>query len=163
MGLVQHESTASLLLRNLIFTVLQPGLVAGVIPYYILGGEIKLETPWEFHTYAGVIVFVIGLIIMLRCIAQFAWEGKGTLSPIDPTKRLVVRGLYHRSRNPMYVGVMLILIGEAIATQSVALWVYLGIIFLAFNLFIRLHEEPRLRKDFGEEYLLYCSKVRRWL
>jgi protein-S-isoprenylcysteine O-methyltransferase Ste14 len=122
-----------------------------------------LQTPWQFYTYAGVILLVIGLIIMLRCIAQFVWEGKGTLSPIDPTKRLVVRGLYHRSRNPMYVGVMLILIGEAIATQSVALWIYLGIIFLAFNLFIRLHEEPRLRKDFGEEYLLYCSKVRRWL
>lgn len=162
MDFQKQESTASLLLRNLVFTVLQPGLVAVVIPYYILGGEIKLETPWQLHTYGGVIVFAIGLVVMLRCIIQFALEGKGTLSPIDPTKRLVVRGLYRYSRNPMYVGVMMILIGEAIVTQSATLWIYLAIIFIAFNLFIMLHEEPRLRKVFGEEYLLYCEKVRRW-
>lgn len=162
MDFQKQESTVSLLLRNLVFTVLQPGLVAVVIPYYILGGEINLETPWQTHTYGGIIVFAIGLIVMLRCIIQFAFEGKGTLSPIDPTKRLVVRGLYRYSRNPMYVGVMMILIGEAIVTQSATLWIYLAIIFLAFNLFIMLHEEPRLRKVFGEEYLLYCEKVRRW-
>jgi protein-S-isoprenylcysteine O-methyltransferase Ste14 len=108
------------------------------------------------------IVFAFGLIITLRCILQFALEGKGTLSPIDPTKRLVVRGLYRYSRNPMYVGVMMILIGEAIVTQSATLWIYLAIIFIAFQLFIMLHEEPRLRKDFGQEYLVYCGKVRRW-
>lgn len=160
----EQESTASLLLRNLIFTVLQPGLVAGVIPYYILGGELRaLETPWQFHTYAGLFILAIGLVIMLRCILQFALEGKGTLSPVDPTRRLVVRGLYRYSRNPMYVGVMMILVGEAIATESTSLWIYLAIVFIAFNLFIFLHEEPRLRKDFGEEYILYCRNVRRWI
>lgn len=163
MDIQQQESTASLLLRNLIFTVLQPGLVVGVVPYYILGGELPLSKPWQFHTYGAFIVIVIGLIIMLRCIVQFASEGKGTLSPIDPTKRLVVRGLYRYSRNPMYVGVMMILVGEAIVTASPSLWIYLSIIFLAFNLFIMLHEEPRLRKDFGDDYLRYCEKVRRWL
>ena len=163
MDIKQQESTASLLLRNLIFTVLQPGLVAGVIPYYILGGDIRLETPWSFQTYGGIFLLTAGLIIMLRCILQFVWEGKGTLSPIDPTRRLVVRGLYRYSRNPMYVGVMMILIGEALATQSTSLWIYLAIIFVAFNLFIVIHEEPRLRKDFGQDYLNYCDKVRRWV
>ena len=163
MDVQQQESTTSLLLRNLVFTVLQPGLVAVVIPYYILDGETTLEKPWQLHTYLGIIVFALGLIVMLRCILQFALEGKGTLSPIDPTKRLVVRGLYRYSRNPMYVGVMMILIGEAIITKSATLWIYLSIIFLAFNLFIMLHEEPRLRKVFGEEYLLYCQKTRRWI
>lgn len=162
MGVEKEESMASLLLRNLIFTVLQPGLVAGVIPYYLLDGKTNLEAPWQLHTYLGIIVFGLGLVITLRCILQFAFEGKGTLSPIDPTKRLVVRGLYRYSRNPMYVGVMMILIGEAIVAQSVTLWIYLAIIFLAFNVFIMLHEEPRLRKIFGDEYLLYCEKTRRW-
>jgi protein-S-isoprenylcysteine O-methyltransferase Ste14 len=162
MDFQKQESPASLLLRNLVFTVLQPGLVAVVIPYYILGREINLEKPWQLHTFGGMIVFAFGLIVMLRCILQFAFEGKGTLSPLDPTKRLVVRGLYRYSRNPMYVGVMMILIGEAIVTQSATLWIYLAIIFIAFHLFIMLHEEPRLRKDFGQEYLLYCEKVRRW-
>ena len=163
MDVEQQQSTASLLLRNLIFTVLQPGLVAVVIPYYILGGEITLKTPSTLLTYSGILLSTLGLIIMLRCILQFAWEGKGTLSPIDPTRHLVVRGLYRYSRNPMYVGVMLILIGEAILTQSASLWIYLTIIFIAFNLFILIHEEPRLKKDFGQEYLLYCKKVRRWI
>lgn len=162
MDFQKQESSASLLLRNLVFTVLQPGLVAVVIPYYILGGETNLEKPWQLHTILGMIVFAFGLTVMLRCILQFALEGKGTLSPIDPTKRLVVRGLYRYSRNPMYVGVMMILIGEAIFTQSATLWIYPAIIFIAFHLFIMLHEEPRLRKDFGQEYLLYCEKVRRW-
>ena len=163
MDVEQQESTASLLLRNLIFTALQPGLVAGVIPYYILDGEITPQTPWTLHTYGGLVLISLGLIIMFRCVLQFVWEGKGTLSPIDPTRRLVVRGLYRYSRNPMYVGVMLILIGEAIVIQSSALWIYLAIIFSAFNLFILIHEEPRLKRDFGQEYRLYCKKVRRWI
>ncbi|HVE61684.1 MAG TPA: methyltransferase, partial [Chitinophagaceae bacterium] len=66
-------------------------------------------------------------------------------------------------RNPMYVGVTMILIGEAIFFQSVNLWIYLIFVFIAFNIFILLHEEPRLRKDFGEEYRQYCQKVRRWV
>lgn len=159
----EQQSTASLLIRNLIFTVLQPGLVAGLIPFYILGEDVNaLAWPWPFHMYAGLLLFAIGLVIMLHCILQFALEGRGTLSPADPTKRLIIRGLYRISRNPMYVGVMMMLTGEAIMTQSPSLWIYSAIIFLAFNLFIMLREEPRLRKDFGKEYMIYCSKVRRW-
>ena len=163
MGSTIQESTTSLLLRNLVFTILQPGMVAGVVPYYILEEEIRLNKPERFYTYAGIVVVFVGLAVMLRCILQFALEGKGTLSPVDPTKRLVVRGLYRYSRNPMYVGVMLILIGEATITQSSSLWLYLTFVFIAFNLFILLHEERRLRRDFGAEYSDYCKKVRRWL
>ena len=63
----------------------------------------------------------------------------------------------------MYVGVILILIGEAIFFQSANLWVYLLFVFVGFNIFVIHIEEPRLRKDFGEEYNLYCQKVRRWI
>ena len=160
----KQESTASLLLRNLVFTLLQPGLVAGVIPYYVLGGDLSsLQRPSPVQLYAGLAILLIGLAIMLRCILQFALEGQGTISPVDPTKRLVARGLYKYSRNPMYVGVMLILIGEAIMAQFLPLWIYLVVVFICFNLFILLHEEPRLRRDFGEEYLDYCRSVRRWI
>lgn len=155
----------SLVFRNLFFTILQPGLVAGLIPYWILGGDAKnlFAQPFEFYHYAGIIMFIIGLVIMLSCIVSFAVKGRGTLSPLDPTKRLVVTGLYRFSRNPMYVGVMLILIGEALFFQSINLWIYLILVFTAFNLFIMLHEEPRLKKAFGEEYENYCQKVRRWI
>jgi len=100
---------------------------------------------------------------MVICIYEFAVFGKGTLSPLDPTKRLVVRGLYRYSRNPMYVGVMLMLIGEAIFAASIPLLIYLVLVFIGFNLFILLHEEPRLKRDFAEEYAEYCKKVRRWI
>ena len=155
----------SLLLRNLFFTILQPGLVAGLIPFWILGKKRNeiFSKPLQFDQYAGIFVFVIGFIIMLSCIISFAVKGRGTLSPVDPTKRLVITGLYRFSRNPMYVGVIMILIGEAIFFQSASLWMYSLFVLMAFNIFILLHEEPRLRKVFREQYNQYCKKVRRWI
>src|SRR4051812_33321874 len=116
----------SLFLRNLFFTILQPGLVAGLFPYWIMGGNIKsvLAAPFHLSQMTGFVFFSAGLFVMLSCIARFAFEGRGTLSPADPTKRLVVGGLYKFSRNPMYVGVMLILVGEALVFQSVSLAIY---------------------------------------
>lgn len=155
----------SLFIRNLFFTILQPGVVAGLIPLWITGFRINniYDETWLLHHYIGVIVFVIGLIIMLWCIISFAVKGRGTPSPVDPTKKLVISGLYCFSRNPMYIGVILILVGEAIFFQSVELWVYLLFVFITFNIFAILVEEPRLKKDFGEEYKRYCKKVRRWI
>jgi len=155
----------SLILRNLFFTIIHPGLVAGLIPYWILGVKINyvFTQHFQFYHYLGILVFITGLVILLSCIINFVVKGRGTLSPLDPTKRLVITGLYKYSRNPMYVGVMLILIGEAIFFQSLSLLIYLVVIFLAFNIFILVHEEPRLRKDFGEEYNRYCQIVRRWI
>ena len=135
------------------------------MPYWIVRGKVKniFDQPLQWYQYTGAIVFIIGLVVMLTCIISFAVKGRGTLSPADPTKHLVVTGLYKFSRNPMYIGVTLILIGEAIFFQSTALWKYLIFVFIAFNAFILLHEEPRLRRDFGEAYIKYCQRVRRWI
>jgi protein-S-isoprenylcysteine O-methyltransferase Ste14 len=154
----------SLLLRNLLFTILQPGLVAGLFPYLILKLEDKTFFPkiWTIWQVAGITVMFSGFFIMIFCVLRFATEGKGTLSPIDPTKKLVIKGLYKFSRNPMYLGVILLLIGEAIFGQSYLLAIYLAIVFTGFNLFIIFHEEPRLRRDFGTESEQYFKKVRRW-
>ena len=122
-----------------------------------------LNEVWHLHHYIGTIAFLIGFAIMLWCIISFAVKGRGTLSPVDPTKKLVISGLYKFSRNPMYVGVILILIGEVIFLQSIELGIYTLFVFVAFNIFTMLIEEPRLRKDFGEEYKRYCEKVRRWI
>ena len=155
----------SLFTRNLFFTLLQPGIVAGLVPY-------ALAKDYFFNVFkhqlqpiqwVGLFVFSIGLFIMLHCIANFAVRGKGTLSPADPTKRLVISGLYHYSRNPMYAGVMLILIGEVIFTMSVSLLMYSAAIMTAFVVFVVFWEEPRLTKDFGDEYVAYTRRVRRWL
>lgn len=155
----------SLFIRNLFFTILQPGLVAGLIPLWIIGFNINsiFDSTWQLYHYIAAIVFLIGLVIMLWCIINFAIKGKGTLSPADPTKKLVVHGLYKLSRNPMYVGVILILIGEVLFFLSVELGIYAIFVFIAFNIFILFVEEPRLKRDFGEEYIQYCKKTRRWL
>ena len=154
----------SLLLRNLVFTILHPGLVVGLFPYLIAEPDIQNTFNTEFGIYhvLGFIIFLFGFIILFHCILNFAIKGKGTLSPIDPTKQLVVSGLYRFTRNPMYVGVMLMLIAECMITQSISLWVYSGIVFIAFNLFITLVEEPRLTRAFGKEYDDYKKNVRRW-
>ena len=154
----------SLFFRNLLFTVLQPGIVAGLVPYLILGENAKnvFDQPLTLYHALGVLIFVGGVVIMLICIISFAVKGQGTLSPADPTRKLVVAGLYQYSRNPMYVGVTMILVGEAIFFRSSSLWIYTFSVFTAFNLFILLVEEPRLRRDFEDDYTNYCKKVKRW-
>lgn len=155
----------SLYLRNLLFTILQPGVVAGLVPYLLIRVDEKEKILQSFQIlqYTGIFLFVIGFLIMMNCILNFAIHGKGTLSPADPTKKLVIAGLYKYSRNPMYVGVILMLIGEAVFFQSESLWIYSMLIFVVFHLFIVFFEEPRLKKDFGAEYDQFCNKVRRWV
>ena len=155
----------SLLLRNLFFTILQPGMVAGFIPYWIVRNQLDqiIEKPMGIFQFVAILLFAVGFVVTIACILRFAFEGKGTLSPADETKQLVIGGLYRYSRNPMYVGVMLMLMGEALFTASQSLWIYAAIIFTCFYVFILAHEEPRLQKDFGTQYSEYRKKVRRWL
>lgn len=155
----------SLFIRNLFFTLLQPGLVAGLFPYWILGrtrvrNDLNELGSWE---YIGLIIFFTGFLIMLHCITLFATKGRGTLSPADPTRKLVISGLYKFSRNPMYMGVMLMLIGETVLFESRSLLYYSIFIFVSFNLFILLVEESRLKRDFGDAYDSYKKRVRMWL
>jgi protein-S-isoprenylcysteine O-methyltransferase Ste14 len=88
---------------------------------------------------------------------------RGTPAPIDPPKELVVRGLYRYVRNPMYVGVLSVLIGEALLFESARLFWYGAAVFLLFNLFVILYEEPALGRKFGKSYQDYRAAVGRWL
>ncbi|NUQ25339.1 MAG: isoprenylcysteine carboxylmethyltransferase family protein [Saprospiraceae bacterium] len=154
----------SLFLRNLFFTLLQPGIVAGLVPCFLIK-KIKIANLDNslLQNAVAIALGLAGLILMLDCIRRFATEGKGTLSPADPTKQLVVTGLYRRTRNPMYLGVMGILAGEALFWNNKWLWLYAGIVFLLFHCFIIFREEPRLLRDFGAAYGEYQKNVRRWL
>ena len=155
----------SLVFRNLFFTILQPGVVAGLLPYWILGSRFTetFKNGLSSFQYIAIFILAAGIAILFYCIGLFIVKGKGTLSLADPTKKLVVSGLYKFSRNPMYIGVMLMLIGEAVLFSSSSLWLYTIIAFIAFNLFIIYHEEPRLKRDFGTEYQQYLKTARRWL
>ena len=154
----------SLALRNLCFIILQPGTVVGLVPWLILNGsQHGLPEAYRTHHYLAILVFLLGLLVLLHCVYGFATEGQGTLSPLDPTTALVTSGLYHYSRNPMYLGVMMMLLGEVVLTRSLFLGLYAALVFIGFNLFVAFYEEPRLRKAFPEAFDAYSQQVNRWL
>src|SRR5262245_54638769 len=112
----------TLLLKSIFFTILLPGTVTLVVPYLILSGRAARATEraavWQ---WLGLVPIVIGAGALLRCVWDFAAQGRGTLAPVDPPKELVVSGLYRWVRNPMYVGVLSVLLGEALFFRSNAL------------------------------------------
>ena len=107
--------------------------------------------------------FGSGSSILLRCIWDFAVSGHGTLAPIDPPLHLVISGLYRYVRNPMYLGVLLVVISEAWLFRSGALLVQAGVAFIVVHGFVLLYEEPHLQRQFGSSYADYCQSVNRWL
>jgi len=112
---------------------------------------------------AGWILIAIGGLIAGWCVLVFPLRGLGTPAPWDPPRRLVVSGLYRFVRNPMYVGMGILMVGEAILIGRVEM-IYLTLFALfAVSLFIVLYEEPTLRTKFGDDYLAYCRHVRRWI
>ncbi len=153
-----------LLIKNILFIIVFPATVAVYLPMIVLKlWKQRIESLPEFVHWVGVVPMVIGLIILLACVAEFALRGKATPAPIDAPKRLVVSGLYRFVRNPMYVGVVTLVFGEAIYLMSPPLLLYSVFAWLMFQLFITTYEEPTLRKNFGEEYEAYCQRVRRWI
>ena len=149
-----------LFLKILVFTVLVPGTVAGYIPWSIVRGVPLVVTPWVIP--AG-LCSIVGVAIYLWCAYDFGVAGRGTPAPIDAPKRLVVRGLYQYVRNPMYVGVMLVLAGWTMLYRIEGLVNYTVGAFVVFNLLVFFYEEPNLQKLFGAEYADYRSRVGRWL
>jgi protein-S-isoprenylcysteine O-methyltransferase Ste14 len=150
--------------KTVLFSVLVPGTVVGVVPYLLLtyGPEIP-AVDFGGMRYIGIVPLAGGLLFYLASAWNFVEQGKGTPAPIDPPKLLVSSGPYRFVRNPMYVGGVLILLGEAIFCTSILLLVYLCFIWLTFHLFIVFYEEPHLRKVFGTEYEEYCRNVGRWV
>jgi protein-S-isoprenylcysteine O-methyltransferase Ste14 len=146
-----------------LFTIIVPGTVTVVVPCLLLSREGRSAPPaWGLLQGLALILGSAGATIYLRCVWDFASFGRGTPAPIDAPKRLVVRGLYRYVRNPMYVGVVAILFGEAAFFGSRALVVLaLGFLTLA-HLFVVLYEEPALRRRFGEPYEEYRRSVGRW-
>jgi protein-S-isoprenylcysteine O-methyltransferase Ste14 len=143
--------------------VLLPGMIAGYVPYRYFGLR---DARWDHLgpiRIVGLASFAAGVLLLLACVWEFARSGRGTLSPVDPPRELVVRGLYRYVRNPMYLAVSLILLGEALASGSNSLFGYWAVFFLLANVFVIGYEEPNLRTRFGESYERYARAVGRWI
>jgi len=132
-----------------------------LIPYFILSRRGVLH--WDAIGLPGLVAIALGASILIRCIVDFARVGRGTLAPVDPPLTLVIRGLYRYVRNPMYVGVVVVLLGESALFGSTSLLLYTVVFFLLANLFVMIYEEPSLRARFGESYEQYRRSVGRWI
>jgi protein-S-isoprenylcysteine O-methyltransferase Ste14 len=147
-----------LFLRALISFLALPGIVAFVAPALLVGSISRRAPHGE-----GVIVFLAGLLVLLWCVRDFYVAGKGTLAPWDPPRHLVSVGLYRFSRNPMYVGVLLILIGWTLAFRSRSLLIYTVVVAILFHVRVVTNEEPWLARVFPDEWPRYKARVPRWL
>ena len=153
-----------LLLRSIFFTFLLPGTVTVLIPYWIISSSgTGIFSNHHLLRYFGSPLILIGAAGLIWCIWEFFSEGRGTLAPVDPPRHLVFRGPYKYVRNPMYVSVVTILIGEAILFMSTRVLIEAGVFIGLAYLFVVFYEEPVLRKQFGESYERYLHKVGRWI
>jgi protein-S-isoprenylcysteine O-methyltransferase Ste14 len=153
-----------LFLEALVFSVIVPGAVVYWIPRDALDlwGETSPH-PWSVWQAMAVVPLALGLAVYLWCLWEFARRGRGIPAPVDHPKRLVVTGLYRYVRNPMYVGVLLFLLGQSLFFESSSFLLY-AIAWLAFvHVNVILYEEPNLHRKFGDSYDRYRSAVRRWI
>jgi protein-S-isoprenylcysteine O-methyltransferase Ste14 len=156
-------SAAWLAMRSLLWTFLFPGFFAGYLPWRYFGlSRVRLEPSSAAHLL-GLSLVIGGAVLLAACIVEFARSGRGTLSPVDPPRHLVVRGLYRYVRNPMYLSVTAIVLGEVLLTRSRGLALYWAIWFACVNAFVIGHEEPTLRQQFGASYDEYVKRVGRWI
>lgn len=149
------------ILKTFLFTIVVPGTVIVYIPMQLLGGYYK-PGPGPL-TWIGGLCVVLGAAIYFRCAWEFAVRGLGTPAPIAPTKYLVTTALHRYVRNPMYIGVFLVLVGQIVAYGSLKLLGYAAFFCIAVELFVVFYEEPTLRRQFGDTYEGYRRRVPRWI
>ncbi len=166
-------------LKTLIFTIVVPGTVAGIIPWLLVQGSTGavLEVPSVWML--GFVPLVLGVGLYLWCAGAFTFIGKGTPAPIDAPTVLVVQGPYRWVRNPMYIAVLAVVLGEAILFRSFLLVGYALLVWAIFRSFLLVGyallvwtivhtfvvtlEEPSLRRQFGASYETYLRTVSRWV
>ena len=155
---------ATAVLGSALFFVIAPCLLAGLVPWWM--------TRWEFRppflglelTRAiGVLLIIAGVPGLVDSFVRFALQGLGTPAPIAPPQKLVVTGLYRYVRNPIYVAVVAIILGQAILFGDWRLMTYGGLMWLAFHAFVLAYEEPVLAQQFGVQYEDFRANVPRWI
>jgi protein-S-isoprenylcysteine O-methyltransferase Ste14 len=148
-------------LGTIVFLFAMPGVVAGVVPFFICGWQpAPGASAASLFGGAGI---ALGVVFLLHSFVEFAARGIGTPAPIAPTKHLVVTGAYRYVRNPMYLAVLAIIFGQAVLFRNASVAVYGVVIFVTVALFVLGYEEPILEERFGGEYVQYRASVPRWV
>ncbi len=144
-----------------LFFVLAPGTVAGFLPWLI--GHWQFQQDWPGSLFGAIILIALGLVPLVESFMRFAVKGLGTPAPVAPTRHLVVSGFYRFVRNPMYVGVVAAILGQAWLFGDLRLVAYDIIAWLTMHLFVVFYEEPKLQNTFGADYARFRANVPRWL
>jgi protein-S-isoprenylcysteine O-methyltransferase Ste14 len=152
--------TVSLIIRNVVFTIVVPGAGGVYVPWLILTRHGVSPHPQAWY---AVPVIAAGAGLYVWCVWAFAAIGRGTPGVWDAPRRVVAAGPYRWVRNPIYIAALIIVSGEAWLFLSVDLLVYAGALAVAFHLLVVGYEEPRLRARFGEQYQAYQRTVSRWV
>jgi protein-S-isoprenylcysteine O-methyltransferase Ste14 len=148
---------------SIVFLVLAPGVVAGLVPWLLTGWEVEEPLAhWLPLRVVGAVLLVVGIAVLLDAFARFVREGLGTPAPVAPTEHLVVGGLYRYVRNPMYLAVASIIVGQALLLGQLILVPYAALFGLVVWAFVRGYEEPTLLDQFGAEYEEYRGAVPGW-
>jgi protein-S-isoprenylcysteine O-methyltransferase Ste14 len=147
------------------FFVLAPGVVAGLVPWWLTGWQVRHPQPswaWVPLRVAGGILIAAGVVVLVQAFVRFVAEGAGTPAPVAPTRHLVVGGLYRYVRNPMYLAVVATIVGQALVLAQPALLGYGVAVGAAMVAFVHGYEEPTLSLQFGEQYQAYRRAVPAW-
>lgn len=152
------------ILGSAIFLVIAPGIVAVYLPWLISRWQVGAPVlGTSASRIIGVLLIVAGIPVLLDSFARFALQGLGTPAPIFPTRHLVVSGFFRYVRNPMYVAVASLILGQGLFFGSIRLLEYGIAVCLGFCLFVLIYEEPHLRKSYGSQYEEFCANVPRWI
>ena len=152
-----------LFVKNLLFTLLVPGVIAGWVPVVYLRHHAPAPATLTAWHWAAMPLLLVGAATYGACLWHFGTKGRGTPAPIDPPKKLVARGPYRWVRNPMYLGVLLFVLGEVIFFRELVLLFYLVFLASAIQVFVVGFEENDLRRRFGARYSDYCNVTPRWI
>lgn len=160
LGIKAAKFMLSVFVRNLLFTIVVPGLGAVWMPWWVLT---RFDPSAVAGAWPGVAVIALGTGLYLWCVWMFATVGRGTPGPWDAPRRVVATGPYRWVRNPIYLAALLVVLGEAWLFRSLPLLVYAGSMAILFHAFVVGYEERTLRRRFGDAYLEYRHRVPRWL
>ena len=156
--------TVLAVIGSAVFLIIAPGFVAGLAPWWITHWQV--EAPFfglQVLRWVGGLFIALGAVGLLDSFVRFALQGLGTPAPVFPTRHLVVTGLYRFVRNPMYVAVLMTILGQGLIFGNLRLLEYGGLAWLVAHLFVLFYEEPTLRASFGPEYESFCAEVPRWI
>ena len=149
-------------LGSMVFFALAPGVVAGLVPWWLTSWEAARPAWWLPLRATGAVLLVAGVGVLVHAFTRFVVEGLGTPAPVAPTRELVVGGLYRYVRNPMYLAVLAAIVGQALLLGRPVLLAWAAAVAAAFVAFVHGYEEPTLAEQFGERYQAYRRAVPGW-